>query len=221
MQSLVSASGAFDNVYFYGANLLPSEDQYPIGASLMFFRLFHHRRIGGVYDVIFLMESDCHICQGNWLRALTSRARTASGVGAAGEHIVEQYAHASSPSAAWWMMGTITRTGDELLSTYTFADHLNGNALYHVGDKDFANFIARLEADFLEDPAKYVHCYDIALYNFRRDRSVFSFKEYGDTLHKFVYTNLVQNYFRTEVSAEQVCRESPETYFVHGRNVIV
>lgn len=113
----------------------------------------------------------------------------------------------------------MTRGAAAEFAGYTFADHLNGNALYRVGDAAFRAVIARIEERFMAAPGDYVGCYDIALYLARKDRAVFSFEEYAAMQHRFAYTDIVQNYFRTPVDMRDVCARSPTTFLVHGRNV--
>eukprot|EP00160_Parvularia_atlantis_P008554 Unigene1782_Nuclearia_a/m.5532 Unigene1782_Nuclearia_a/g.5532 ORF Unigene1782_Nuclearia_a/g.5532 Unigene1782_Nuclearia_a/m.5532 type:complete len:437 (-) Unigene1782_Nuclearia_a:1304-2614(-) len=187
----------FRRVRFVGARLSDDEDAYPLGASVMFFRLFKLPGLRNDYDVLYLMEPDNRPCRAGWLDQLWRDA----------------YVHSSEPP---WMSGSITRDGVE---RDVFGDHLNGNALYRLGDATFRALLARVEAVFMERPADYVHSYDVALDVIRRDRGVVSFAEYAASRHRFVYTVTMQNWYRTAVNATELCAAAPSTFLVHGRNV--
>ena len=62
--------------------------------------------------------------------------------------------------------------------------------------------------------------FDIALYLFRQNRDLTSFPEYAATHHRFVYTDFVQNWYRSPANLTTICSDSPHTYLVHGRNLV-
>jgi len=70
------------------------------------------------------------------------------------------------------------------------------------------------------NPSKYIDSYDIAIYLIRNNRDLINFQEFTSIQHNFVYDNFIQNYYRTIGNISQICRESPTTYFVHGRNLV-
>ena len=43
----------------------------------------------------------------------------------------------------FWMKGSIIRDGSPLIGTYSFADHLNGNALYRLDSAAFSQFLTK------------------------------------------------------------------------------
>ena len=70
------------------------------------------------YDYIYLMEADNRPCRSGWLDQLRRDV-------------------SSSP----WISGGIRRDGVEVGGK--FSDHINGNALYNIGDHEFRSFIAK------------------------------------------------------------------------------
>jgi hypothetical protein len=146
-------SRCFNDVKFLNADLQDSEDTYPESASRMFFKLFKLGRMTE-YNSFFYMEADVLPCKSGWIDSL-----------------LDEF----SIHGKFWMRGSIIRGSDELTGNSLFARHINGNALYAIGDPKFRSFITDvIEPNFWKNPDSYFGGYDVALYMIRLDRSMVS-----------------------------------------------
>ena len=191
----------FRNIHFVSANLSPDDDMYPNGPSNMFFQLFYaeHKSFQTDYNAAFWMEPDNWPCQPFWLSALYAESLSQSG---------------------WWIRGSILRDtkSNPDYATFSFRKHINGNALYKFGDPAFRYWIINtVELEFRLDPEKYVGSWDIAVQLILENKTPWA--EYVNMGHRFVYTGIIQNWYRGSVNKTEICQRDKETYFVHGRNV--
>jgi len=193
-------SQCFSVIRFANARLNDEEDVYPLGASRMFFRLMGMNTINK-YNYMYYMEPDNLPCKQYWLDRIYEEATIVGG-------------------ESLWMRGSIIRNGVSMVGTWTFGEHMNGNAIYRLDSQQFFDFLALVENELNGDPGKYVESYDIAIYLVRKNRTLIPWDEFTRTASKFQYTDLVQNWYRTEVNATEVCNKYSGTYLVHGRNVI-
>ena len=69
------------------------------------------------------------------------------------------------------------------------------------------------------NPARYVDSFDIAIYLYRQNRDLTSFPEYAATQHQFVYTDFMQNWYRSPGNKTTICAAFPGTFLLHGRNI--
>jgi hypothetical protein len=143
----------FNDVKFLNADLYDSEDRYPESASRMFFKLFK-LRLMTEYNSFFYMEADVLPCKSGWIDSLLKEF---------------------SIHGKFWMRGSIIRGSDKHTGNSLFAPHINGNALYAIGDPEFRSFITDvIEPNFWKNPDSYLGGYDVALYMIRLDRSIVS-----------------------------------------------
>ncbi|KAJ3208158.1 hypothetical protein HDU67_006962 [Dinochytrium kinnereticum] len=209
-----SLSKCFRNVRFISARLSKEEDKYPYGPSHMFFKLFSEsgarpllKSPGGhgmddlPYQAMYYMEPDNIPCRAHWLDRL--------------------YEEASIPGD-FWMRGSIIRDRNPAVGGWSFANHMNGNALYRLDDQKFVDFISEVREHFWENPDQFVGGYDVALYLLRENRSFVPWVEYTSTAHLFQYTATVQNWYRKPVNSTELCSKAAnrQTYLVHGRDVV-
>lgn len=203
LQALLSTNPArrcFRRVRFLMANLPPrsAEDRYPLGSSVMFFRAMELPGLVDEYRYMYWMEADQRPCQAGWLDKLYALAISRPG---------------------FWMIGSIVRDGQQSNTYYSFADHLNGNALYRLDDPDFYAFLGKVQEEFSRNKGRFLSAFDIAIYLVARHS--LNFSEYAATKHRFHYTQLVQNVYRTQANITQICKTNPDTYLVHGKYVLV
>jgi hypothetical protein len=126
-------------------------------------------------------------------------------------------------------MGSIYR-GSGLLER-PFARHINGNAVYAVGDPDFQDFVASVWQPELQhlaarDPR---YAYDMVLETLfgdaRSDETDDpNWRLLQSTAHRFRYTDIIRDYAGPVEGTSSdpdlvrhVLRESPTTYLVHGQ----
>jgi hypothetical protein len=192
-----NVSRCFASLQFLNAGLSDAEDVYPLAAARMFFRLFKSKRLAQ-YKTMYYMEPDNLPCRAGWLTALGRESHVPGG---------------------FWVRGSILRDGIEDTGRYPYAAHINGNALYAIGDQAFREFLSKVEESFWARPNDFLGGYDVALHTLRTDRSFMTWIEYTQTVHLFQYTELVQNLFRTKGNASDICRSFSSTYFIHGREI--
>lgn len=95
-----------------------------------------------------------------------------------------------------------------------YRTHINGNALYRLGDDEFAALLRRVREQYA--PA----AFDLAIdrYLHARNDAQQHRREAADVLPRIIRTHFVQNYGGEPYSIERVRAESPSTYFVHGKH---
>jgi hypothetical protein len=167
------------------------------------------RRVRDVGRYVFFMEPDCVPIRSDWLGQLIDRLE--------GEDA--------------WIIGSVYRGRGTL--DRRFMRHLNGNAIYAVGDPAFQEFLAdlerRLAALLAEDPR---YAYDLALEilftgascEARATEDERSLWRYFQAIaHRFQPTDFIQN-IAARIDIEEpdpslldtVRAESPGTYVIHN-----
>lgn len=186
----------FRKVQFLMANLPPrsEEDRYPLGSSLMFFRAMELPTLVDGYRYMYWMEADQLPCKMGWL---------------------DRIYHTAINNPGFWMIGSIVRDGQAITTYYSFADHLNGNSLYRLDDPAFHTFLSRVQEEFVKNKGRFLSAFDIAIYLVARH--TLTFGEYAAIKHRFVYTDFVQNLYRTTVNTTKLCLANPYTFLVHGK----
>jgi len=197
--SYVRSLKVFNTVNVISAGLDGYMDTYPLGPSNMFFNLFLSTPLleDKGYNFLFWMEPDCHPVRNGWLTQLYS---------------------AAVRNGPFWMLGSARRGEYDLPKDLEYAkNHMNGNAIYRLDDPNFRAYVEAVHEDFDQELKLYMRSFDIALHIFRRKLR----PKYRQTelLHRFLYTDLIHNYWRTAVSVAEILERFPVTYLVHGRNV--
>jgi hypothetical protein len=125
----------FNKIVFRYAQLLPSEDKYPIAANYMFYRLVHDVNIYTTYRYIFYAEPDSWAIRNDWMNVLEKISYDAP----------EQF----------WVKGSIYRGPRRDLGRLSVNIHINGNAIYSLTD-DYLLFLYRVQSSMPLD------AYDVA-----------------------------------------------------------
>ena len=176
------------------------------GPNWMFYETT--RALRGEADFIFLMETDCIPLVPNWLRRLSRACARHDDAWVVG-------AHYSGASPLPWRV----------------ARHINGNALYHVGDPDFATFLDEILWPWMldhietEDPDLAYDCAWEAYLN----RAEMDYSGHHDwivsrnVLHKFRLTEAIINIGgHAEQSGQyvwtrpQLLQRFPQATIAHG-----
>ncbi|CAN0179751.1 unnamed protein product, partial [Ectocarpus fasciculatus] len=192
------ASKCFRHTKIIGGNLLPEEDVYPNGASMMFYKLFLDTEVAGSleeYDALAVLEWDVLVAHS------TSFSR------------LYDAAFSSEP---FWVKGS-TLVGTEFHQTAKLRDmwhvlgHLNGNALYNNTDPAFTQYV-----NFTFTRWEYSYSYDVALWATISDFP-YSWLLWQRYSSNFVATKLISNVGFFDVSDKHVAQAiSHETLFIHG-----
>ncbi len=210
---------AFSELRFMYCELSEEEDKYErdyskkagrggfkSGPNAQFFRSMELLR--GVGRYVFMMETDCFAIRPDWLGEL--------------ERIVEG-------SEPFWIMGSLYRGVDRINQRYR--THINGNAVYAVGDDGFQDFVRDVWRPRLEVQVQKVRtlAYDclLPLYFTGENTAPTGKKwtQFQQLAHRFRYTEFIQNHASIgdgvldEEFLSAVRDAAPHTYVVHGRNV--
>lgn len=175
---------------------------YKAGPNAQFFRTMELLRPYGGYA--FQMETDCYPVRPGWLTEL------------------ERVVAAQDP---FWVMGSIYRGVGTLDREYRH--HINGNAVYAVGDDEFHTFLSEVWRPVLRAAveARPVMAYDCVLpVHFAEDGH--GWNQHQRHAHRFRYTDYIQNHAgRAELERGEgkdlrsIRAASPQTYVVHGRHL--
>ncbi len=155
------------------------------------------------YPFIFQMEADCFPIRPDWLGCL--------------ERILANIGN------DFWVMGSIYRGNSPL--DKNFRNHINGNAIYAVGDPAFRKFVGNEFKHFLDHMVNHRDpriAYDVGMYLYLHDDAHWNYCQ--SIFHKFVYTDFIQNYSghpkftggdrHNIISLQKAHRH---TYILHGK----
>lgn len=210
---------AFEEPTFINIGLEGEQDQYirdytkpagrfgyKAGPNNQFFETLARHALNTHY--IFLMESDCIPIRPGWLDRMQSQL------------------HHTEPT---WIMGSAYRGRTTLGEAYK--RHLNGNAVYAAGDRNFQLFIEtfwrpELERLIQRNPRI---AYDCALEilmgeALSEDPDNPTWRLMQEVLHLMRFTDMIQNRSGARDSWDmapdlpaQLFREDPEAYLLHGK----
>ncbi len=181
---------------------------YKVGPNNQFFLSMELLKQYGHYA--FLMESDCVPIRPNWLAKLS--------------HLVDQ-------AEPFWIMGAAYRGKTKL--ERNFWRHINGNAVYAVGDSSFHRFIEdtwrpALDKITSKDPRIAYDCALEVYFNSLEKEKISRqpYKVWQDIAHKLRYTNYIQNISTAQDLSQpdqdlvrRVLSNSPDSYIIHCKAV--
>ncbi|PJF17653.1 hypothetical protein PSACC_02547 [Paramicrosporidium saccamoebae] len=170
------------------ANFTGDDDSYFNGSRNMVEAMMLNKF--GLKDPFYVLyiEPDCLPVRNYWLSALDAMTRP--------------------PADTFWIKGSLYRGGSiEVQRMELYARHLNGNAIYNIGDKDFLQFhfskVAKQVSNIGYDTDRYQyfinHPYEVL-----------------PLQHRFQYSDVVQNMWHFDFSKRLLAVKSPLTYIVHG-----
>ncbi|KAL6072081.1 Glycosyltransferase family 15 protein [Balamuthia mandrillaris] len=194
----------FTGMSLLSAGLDPAKDVYlpgrqgkPASASsgpvVMFFDLFEREEFWSRFDFFLLMEPDVVAVREGWLTQLRAECL--------GEHLNQDF----------WMKGSMY-VGRKYVSNEHRPDpwlyHINGNALYHVGDPQLRAFMKEVrETQGLGNP------FDISIYEYWHGRFLLC----QDVVHRFRYTPYLRHYGVASYSLSDLRENHPHTFLVHKK----
>lgn len=119
------------------------------------------------YEYFMMMEPDVAPIRANWLNQL----------------VKECFGELHN----FWMKGSMyvgsKFVDDDTSSPWLY--HINGNSIYHVGDWQWRQFLKEVKhKEGVGNP------YDVSIYEYRRTH----FKRNQQIIHRFLYTQFIQNY---------------------------
>jgi hypothetical protein len=187
---------------------------HPDGTCAQFYALFVALR--GVAETFFIMEPDVTPIRPGWLTELVRLAEP------------NPTTVASRRGSHFWILGSVSRCDGSYGDIRVRQDlHINGNALYRVGDPAFDEYLRRVRAFFPAHNALRVAFPGCATGEAGEDgfdHSIFQYLhhernfDYARTvLHRFQYTEYVQNLCEDAFDEADVRRRYPDTYLVHSK----
>ena len=174
------------------------EDKHVIGSRLMFESMLNktHGNFKNT-SFVFYMEPDVRPIRSNWLNSICQE------IGA----------------GHFWIKGSVFR-GD--INKFTKNDpyypnyvHINGNAIYNIGNKDLVSFYFNtLRPYVVKTNGDSKNAYDTDFFEFMLDKNNYDITR--RILHQFHFTELVQNYWHTKYNVTEMAERFKLTYFIHG-----
>jgi hypothetical protein len=146
----------------------------------------------------FYMEPDCLPLRSYWLTALDLQCQW--------------------PQQPFWLKGSIYRGSNKGVYATRHPPqfyHINGNALVNLGDRALRSFYVKHYKPWAQQSAAVrERSFDTDFWRFLHSLdNVHVVKQH---YHKFAYTDVVQNWWRSSYSVQRLRDEHPGTYLVHG-----
>lgn len=194
----------FQGFEFQHANLSGPSDKYYRGTKLMIEKLLLGKvKLSVNPQYVFYMEPDVQPVRANWLNALDMSVRW--------------------PNQPFWMKGSIYRGNNKGVYATRHPPqfyHINGNSIYNLADRAFRSFYVKHYRPFVQNQQSTPNqkqkerSYDTDFYRFMH--SMDHVEVARNVFHKFVYTDVIQNYWRSSYSLSKIRADHPNTYLVHG-----
>lgn len=193
------AMGCFASYEFQHANLSGPSDTYYRGTRLMIEKLILNKlRLQNPAQYVFYMEPDCIPIRPNWLNALDTSVRW--------------------PQAVFWMRGSIYRGNNKGVYATRHAPqvfHINGNAVFNLADRRFRSFYVKHFRPYVNSVSKTrERSFDTEFYRYMHD--IDNVMVTRTIIHRFQYSEIVQNFWRSSFSMAKMKNDFPDTYFIHG-----
>lgn len=192
-------SSCFASYEFQHANLSGPSDTYYRGTRLMIEKLILNKvRLQHPAQYIYYMEPDCIPIRPNWLNALDTSVRW--------------------PNQVFWMRGSIYRGNNKGVYATRHPPqvfHINGNAVFNLADRRFRSFYVKHFRPYVNAKSKTrERSFDTEFYRFLHD--IDNIMVTRTVIHRFQYSEMVQNFWRSSYSLSKMKNDFPDTYFVHG-----
>jgi hypothetical protein len=215
----IQKTGCFhtDEPKFLSLSGVDSTRSHLEGAAYSFFSLF--RLLERNYVTFALAEPDIAPVQAGFIPALVRKSFTVS-----------------CKAEGLWQLGSPPLSKDvdvsKLRERLDF--HMNGNALYALGCPDFEDYMCRAQTFYAPKDLRgicrnvagcatnsndYEGGYDHVLYRFRMHADNYEYSRL--ILHKFAYSDFVQNHGEGLYDPVAVVKHSPSTYFVHSKSIYI
>jgi hypothetical protein len=179
-----------------------SANSHKNGARLMFEHMVN-KRVEALRDAksILYMEPDMRPIRAGWLTAIEKDAEK---------------------GGEFWVKGSVFR-GDINIDAITSSlkgyhpnlYHINGNALYFLGDDRFAAFYNDDVRPFVvRKNGDSVSAYDVDFWEYLYDPN--NYDRARSLLHYYVYTDTIMNMYKTAYNPHDLAKTYPGAVLVHG-----
>ena len=178
-----------------------NQDSYLVGSRLMLEGMLTNQMGLVNPKYIFQMEPDCHPLKPGWLQAVDAAVRW--------------------PNAPFWMKGSHFRghSTPNLAGHIIVRSHINGNAIFNLRDPQFVHFYFNTVKPFINK--HYImkgSAYDLDFYRMFFNSTASYFPQFQHHLHKFQYSEVIQNHWHSRFNRSELLSTSPNTFIVHGGN---
>ncbi|EGU10930.1 Proteophosphoglycan ppg4 [Rhodotorula toruloides ATCC 204091] len=205
-----SVKRCFQDFHLINAEIPPELDHYDpdardsswvAGPNEQFYQLMSGNLTAPGTTHIFMMEPDTRPVQPGWLNQLAKVVAESEPFWVRGS--------AFRPDCAQRKTSHTNAADDCHQLGAEIADHINGNALYNIGDPAFGEFLDAVRAStFGKWP------FDLAWMRYIRSPEKEALRR--RVLKNFVYTDLIQNLGPQSFALHVFRRDNPWTFFVHS-----
>ncbi|ORY81273.1 hypothetical protein BCR35DRAFT_331682 [Leucosporidium creatinivorum] len=202
----------FEDVRFTQAMISAELDHYTpdardpdwvAGPNEQFYQLMNGSHTAEGTTHVFMMEPDTRPVISGWLSQLVKVVEESEPFWIRGS------AFRAACATSKTVFGKASSNGDCHQLGPDIAEHINGNALYNIGDPNFLAFLQEVrESKFTKWP------FDLAwlLYSRLPDKEPLR----RSLLSKIAYTDMMQNLGAASFDLKEFKTENPRTYFIHS-----
>ena len=199
----------FGRSKFLSSHLTAVEDAYPQGPSNQFYRLFGSsvEGLSGLYDYFMLMEHDVRVVRPGWLDAVWRECAFPTEFYIKGSILRGRRADGNLQyeecSSGW-------------LDAQAWLGHINGNALYRLGNAHFTSLINDTRSKW--DPNTGWKAFDTSIWRNLVMNFMTNWPAYQEYAHMLVYSQFIQNWSEeiNEEITSSIRANFTDTYLVHG-----
>lgn len=190
----------FASFDFHHANLSGHSDKYYRGTRLMIEKLVLGKvRLSVSPQYAFYMEPDVQPVRANWLNALDASVRW--------------------PNQMFWMKGSLYRGNNKGVYSTRHPPqyyHINGCSIYNLGDRAFRSWWVKHYRPFVQSSLlkSKERSYDTDIYRYLNSMDHVEVARIH--FSKFIYSDVIQNYWRSGYSLAKIRNDHPNTFLVHG-----
>lgn len=192
---------SFSGYQIIHAGIDKNTDSYFSGSRIMLERMLGNRlALRNAPSYVMYMEPDCHPIRSHWLAGLAEQV-------------------SGSSLSPFWIKGSIFRGGRSTpkCGALRLRFHLNGNALYNLGDEAFRIFYFRIFKPWCRKQYKGVEgAFDTRLFQYLMESDE-SATVLPEIWHMFHSSEFIMNYSRTPYSVKDIRNKNPFTFLVHGQ----
>ena len=205
-------------VLYLSANLKKDENFHPNGPCLMFYKLFPSLANLG-FNYFFVVEPDVLPIRPFWLNALSLQLSF--------KIMDVKNRLLLDVKDDFWQKGSPSYCAANYSDISTRLDyHMNGNALYKLGDSEFTHYLNRVREYYpaingvtagCSTGGMYEGGHDHALYRFRMQSGNFEYTR--SVMDKFRYSDFLINLCEDYYNATEIRMQFPKAFLIHSKGV--
>jgi hypothetical protein len=184
-----------DNIDIVLYKMENKNDKHLLGARLMFEYLLAKRDVlFRNVKYIFYMEPDTRPIRSNWLMAIEKEIGETN----------------------FWIKGSYYLGSPEFIdiNKIFLRFHINGNAIYNIGDEEFSNFYFNNLRPYIQRHNDSFYAYDVDFFEYIFDKD--NYRKVQNIIHNFVTTEVILNLWHNKYNVTEVRKQYKNSYLVHG-----